>query len=144
MNDPYSRSIPYSIRKLPPGPERDEALRQHQAAKVADQIVAAAAPAFQPRNRTGRGDLGKVAFEAKGKPWYVDDINSDDSPSAWRSPHCERWVSRVWHRNGPAFVVVLVGNYVKWPPRRGEGKGRTRYFPSAALAAVHAMELEEQ
>lgn len=118
-------------------------MKQSNVLNVVEQIVAAAAPAFQPRNRSGRGDLGKVAFEVDGRPWYVDDINHDDSPAAWATPGLSYWVSRTFTRGREAFVVVKHGNYLKWPPARGQYKGRTRYFPSARLAAKHAMELPE-
>ena len=112
-----------------------------QVEQIADQIVAAAAPAFQPRNRSGRGNLGKVAFEVDGVQWFVDDIQYDDSDYVWASPASGWRMSIHYQRSVAKFILINDrGGFLKHPARPGEGKGRTRYFKSREAAAQYAQE----
>lgn len=95
----------------------------------------ATVPEYRPSNRTGQHPLGELILVAGGAYWFVDDIDGKANPIAYGTPDSEYRI--LPDRNG--FILSKVGRFVKWPARRGEGKGRTRYFKTAAAAAEYAM-----
>lgn len=102
--------------------------------------VPAEPPVFQPANRTGRAPLGEVAFTVQGEPWYVDDIDSCDTPFIWARPGLGLKVTS--HRAGSrlCFVVLDVGNYLRLPKRKNGRRGSHRTFKTAAAAAFYAQQ----
>ena len=90
---------------------------------------------YRPRNRTGRAPLGELAFKAYVIDWFVDDIDDHGTPIAFG---CVENHLRILVDHGK-FVVSDMGRFLTWPIRRGESKGRVRYFRTEFGAAEAAI-----
>ena len=94
-------------------------------------------PGFEPRNRTGRGDLGRVAFYAGGQPWAVDDVQSDGAAIAWACPASS---VRVLPDRGAFLLSDARGRFARHERRPGSNrKPMPRRFKSREAAGEFAL-----
>lgn len=89
-------------------------------------------PGFTPRNRTGKPELGRVAFHAEGKAWAVDDVDSNGGQIAFATLGES---VRILPDRGRFILSDAQGRFARHE-RRGNRKPPVRRFRTREEAAA--------